>query len=281
MEPWKVLEFEYAKRLRESISINERKRLYTEAYSAVSILALQRFSSDKPEERTAGTSKSLVKLLSKIVDKNDDVLEIGCGRGYTCLMLAPYVKSMVGIEVSDSAIMESMKILLQDRIGNAEIKQVSAIDIDDNFESEEFSVCLSIDVFEHLHPDDAREHLAQVFQVLRPGGRYIIIMPNRLTGPHDITRTEFPDAKEALGFHLNESTYKEVIELSRTIGFDKFLIFCSLRIPGLQTKPIILPYQFGIIAEIVFRILPPFLRLPVIEKVLSIRLIAYKPLNVS
>ena len=56
-------------------------------------MAIQRFKSDNPEHRTAGTSKQLVQLLSQILKKNDHVLEIGCGRGYTCLKLAPSVMS--------------------------------------------------------------------------------------------------------------------------------------------------------------------------------------------
>ena len=102
MEEWKRLEFHYANCLREA-SAEKRRGLYYEAYSAVSKLAMERFESSNPEDRTAGTSKRLIKLLSHIVDKNDNVLEIGCGRGYTCLMLAPYVMSMVGTEVSKPA----------------------------------------------------------------------------------------------------------------------------------------------------------------------------------
>jgi predicted SAM-dependent methyltransferase len=78
----------------------------------------------------------------------------------------------------------------------------------ERFRPQSFSLAVSIDVVEHLHPDDAREHVKQVFQLLRPGGRYMIFMPSRLDGPHDITAQEYPDAKRALGFHLNESTYR-------------------------------------------------------------------------
>ena len=274
---WKALEFEYAKRLRECPA-QERKALYMEAYSVVSELAVERFKSDRPEDRTAGTSKKTVTLISKFVDENDDVLEVGSGRGYTCFMLSPHVKSMVGIEVSTSGIKESREISAQMGLKNVEFKQISATDLTEIFEPNRFNICTCIDVLEHLHPEDAKEHLYQAFSILKPGGRYFVQMPNRLTGPHDITKTEFPEAKEALGFHLNESTYKEVVRTMKAIGFEKFRIVIWLKtIPWLPKRPTNLFYQVGTTAEFLFRLLPTFLHFPLLEEALAIRLVAYKP----
>jgi predicted SAM-dependent methyltransferase len=41
---------------------------------------------------------------------------------------------------------------------------------------------------EHLHPDDAFEQLKQIYTALTPGGLYICTTPNRLTGPHDVSK---------------------------------------------------------------------------------------------
>lgn len=272
-----ALEFEYAKRLREC-PVQERKALYVEAYSAVSELAVERFQSDRPEDRTAGTSKKTITLILKFIDKNDNVLEIGSGRGYTCFMLSPYVKSIVGIEVSSSGIKESQDISTKMGLTNVEFKQISATDLIDHFESNHFNICTCIDVLEHLHPDDAREHLQQAFSILKPGGKYFIQMPNRLTGPHDITKTELPDAKAALGFHLNESTYREVIGLMKTIGFEKIRIVVWLKtIPWKPKRPTNLYYQIGTAAEFLFRLSPAFLHFSLLEEALAIRLVACKP----
>lgn len=276
---WKALEFEYAKRLREC-PVQERRALYIEAYSAVSELAVERFKSDRPEDRTAGTSKKTVALISKFTHKTDRVLEVGCGRGYTCFMLSSHVKSLIGIEISNSGIRESRAISSQMGLKNIEFKQISATDLVDNFEPNSFNICTCIDVLEHLHPEDAKDHLYQAFKVLKPGGIYFIQMPNRLTGPHDITKTEFPDAKEALGFHLNESTYKEIISLMKAIGFVKFRIVIWLKtIPWLPKRPTNLFYQVGTTAEFIFRVLPTFLHSSLLEEALAIRLVAYKPIS--
>ena len=276
MDKWKKLEFKYSKRLRESIK-EERKNLYAEAYSVVSALSIQEFASDDPEDRTSGTSKRIVQLLSQIVDKHDHVLEIGCGRGYTCLNLAPYIMSMIGVEVSKPSVFEAKKILSQGKIKNVRIKQVSAFELSNHFSKNEFDICISIDVFEHLHPEDALEHLRHVYHVLKPMGKYIVITPNRLSGPHDITREEFPDKKEAMGFHLNESTHKDLIHIMRAIGFKKFRVLYRNILYKKDVKPIILPAQVGIVSETLYRIFPNLFRYGIFKKVISIQLIAHKP----
>jgi hypothetical protein len=71
---------------------------------------------------------------------------------------------------------------------------------------------------EHLHPDDAFDQLQNIYNALVPGGIYICITPNRLTGPHDISRyfDEF-----ATGFHMKEYTTLELSNLFRKVGFSR------------------------------------------------------------
>jgi len=69
---------------------------------------------------------------------------------------------------------------------------------------------------EHLHPDDVIEQLEQVFKALKPGGEYLCITPNRLSGPHDISK--YFD-QEATGFHLKEYTISEIDALFKKTGF--------------------------------------------------------------
>jgi SAM-dependent methyltransferase len=69
---------------------------------------------------------------------------------------------------------------------------------------------------EHLHPDDALLQLTNVYRALAPGGVYICLTPNRLTGPHDIS-CYFDTV--ATGFHLKEYTASELIPLFRHVGF--------------------------------------------------------------
>ena len=221
MVSWQELEFEYAKRLRAS-SRDERRTLYSEAYSAVSGIRMKTMSTTDIEKRTAGTSRSLVGILARVCRSDDRVLELGCGRGYTCLKLAPHVKEIIGSDVSDPSLEEARELLQKHGIDNAQILKFSSDELASQIAPESFDKVISIDLFEHLHSEDGLEHLKQVYSVLKPNGVYIIVAPNRIDGPHDITRDIYPDAKEAMGFHLNETTKSELISHMRRTGFRKF-----------------------------------------------------------
>ena len=98
MEPWIKLEVEYARRLREASAI-ERRTLYAEAYSRVGSLRMASMHAEAPEHRTAGTYPALAERLASFCRPSDRVRETGCRRGYTCLKLAPHVRSIVGLDV--------------------------------------------------------------------------------------------------------------------------------------------------------------------------------------
>lgn len=86
-------------------------------------------------------------------------------------------------------------------------------------------VVYSHQLMEHLHPDDARAQLAQVLQALAPGGVYVCVTPNRLMGPHDVSRY-FSD--RAQGFHLQEYTGTELLALLRAVGFARVVVWVSV-----------------------------------------------------
>jgi SAM-dependent methyltransferase len=77
-------------------------------------------------------------------------------------------------------------------------------------------VAYSNQLMEHLHPDDAAAQLDGIVRALRPGGIYLCITPNRVSGPHDISKY-FDEV--ATGFHLKEYTFAELSALLRAAGF--------------------------------------------------------------
>jgi SAM-dependent methyltransferase len=89
-------------------------------------------------------------------------------------------------------------------------------------DSQSVDVAYSNQLMEHLHPEDAREQLREIHRVLRPGGVYVCITPNRLSGPHDISGY-FEDV--ARGFHLKEYTAGELLAMFREAGFGSMQIF--------------------------------------------------------
>jgi SAM-dependent methyltransferase len=274
MERWKELEFEYAHQLR-TCEAGARRKLYAEAYAEVD--RLRSFRSERPEDRTAGTSPALVHMLQRFVSPEDDVLEIGCGRGYTGLMLAPGVRSFVGTDVSEPALDEARELLASHGIANATIENVSALDLCARFGERRFDTAISVEVVEHLHPDDAAEHVAQVYELLRPGGKYVVVMPSRVDGPHDITREEFPVATEASGFHLNETTYEDMVATMRRVGFHRFRSFVPL--PRTQGRRLmVLPPAMNRACERLYgRLAQAGIHSHAVGRFVEIRLVGHKP----
>jgi 2-polyprenyl-3-methyl-5-hydroxy-6-metoxy-1,4-benzoquinol methylase len=218
---WAALEIEYGRRLRASTR-EQRKSLYAEAYSEVSKARMETVVSTDPEKRTAGTSRELVAILARICHRQQRVLEVGCGRGYTCWQLAPHVKEIIGTDVSEPSLAEARDLLSAHSVNNASVMAATADTLTDHFAPESFDTVLSIEVFEHLHPEDGEQHLREVYALLKPGGSYVVFTPNRLTGPTDATRDIFPNAVETMGFHLNETTNGDLIAQMQKIGFGRF-----------------------------------------------------------
>jgi SAM-dependent methyltransferase len=77
-------------------------------------------------------------------------------------------------------------------------------------------VAYSNQVLEHLHPDDAIDHIRSVRSALKPGGLYVCVTPNRLSGPHDIS--QYFDLV-ATGLHLKEYTARELIDIFTREGY--------------------------------------------------------------
>lgn len=86
-------------------------------------------------------------------------------------------------------------------------------------------LAFSSHVIEHLRPDDALLHLVEVRRLLAPRGRYICVTPNRLWGPHDISRY-FIDTPE--GLHLREYTHNELLRLMKKAGFRHRRVIATL-----------------------------------------------------
>ena len=95
------------------------------------------------------------------------------------------------------------------------------------------TLAYSFQVMEHIHPDDAMEQLRNLFTAIAPGGSYFCVTPNRLNGPHDVSKYFDTVAR---GFHLKEYTVTELEKLFRDVGFKRIQTYSivrghSLRLP--------------------------------------------------
>jgi SAM-dependent methyltransferase len=143
-----------------------------------------------PELTQAGLVPQL-RLLRPYLKPDSVVLEIGPGDCALSIALAKRVRQVYALDVSEKITEQlsapaNFKLILSD--GTSVPLPAGSVD-----------VAYSNQLMEHLHPDDAREQLEGIWRALRPGGVYICITPNRVSGPHDIS-SHFDSI--ATGFHL-------------------------------------------------------------------------------
>jgi SAM-dependent methyltransferase len=178
-----------------------------------------------------------LRFLRKFLNDTITFLEIGPGDCALSFEVAKYVKHVLAIDVSgeiskSSALPNNFTLILSDGI-NIPVQPNSV------------ELAYSYNVMEHLHPDDALDQLKGIFTALIPGGTYICITPNRLTGPHDVSK--YFDLI-ATGFHLKEYTTLELSRLFKKVGFSRVKVFFGAKGIYLALPPLLIGF-FEIILD--------------------------------
>jgi SAM-dependent methyltransferase len=214
-----LVERDLADQLRHSTKA-QRTTLYSAVYND-----LFRRLPDHPQltrvtspERMQRVIDGKLRLLSHFLRPDSVFLEIGAGDCRLPLAAAGRVRKVYAVDVSD----EVNKGI--NPPANFELILSNGTDIP--LPDGSVDVAFSYQLMEHVHPDDAVEQLRSLYRVLAPGGVYVCVTPNRLSGPHDISM--YFD-REATGFHLKEYTVSELADLFRSIGFDKVLVYAGGR----------------------------------------------------
>ncbi len=101
------------------------------------------------------------------------VLDIACGTGYGCSILANVAESVVGIDIS-SDVVEIAKKEFPDKKIIFQQGDASRIEFPDNT----FDTITSFETIEHLPKDKVDKYLSELFRVLKPGGLIYISSPD-------------------------------------------------------------------------------------------------------
>jgi len=204
-----LVEKELASRLRTA-GKRERLRLYSAVYDEL----FQRFP-DHPQlalkadiATNAAAVAERIKLLGRYLRSDAVFLEIGPGDCSLAIEVARRVRKVYALEASAeisraAALPENVELIISDSC---------AVPLAEG----SVDVAYSDQLFEHLHPEDALEQLKNIYRALTPSGIYICLTPNRLSGPHDVSR-DFDDV--ATGLHLKEYTATELAGVFRSAGF--------------------------------------------------------------
>jgi SAM-dependent methyltransferase len=205
------IEKELAQRLRRA-SRKERLNLYREVYEELfrrvpyHPLLTRKASAGERQRDIAGQLRQLQPFLHK----DATFLEIGAGDCALSFAVADIVNRVYALDVSETITARdgcpsNFELILSDGI-NVAVPPSTV------------HVAYSNQLMEHLHPDDAFDQLQNIYRTLVPGGMYLCITPNRLSGPHDVSG--FFD-HTASGFHLKEYTVGELARIFRRVGLRK------------------------------------------------------------
>jgi SAM-dependent methyltransferase len=238
-----TIERELAARLRAAPA-NERARVYGEVYDEL----FQRVPEHPqlaiaPARRDREVSQKL-RFVSRFLDRRSCLMEIGAGDCAFSLRAAPIIRRGIVVDVSQVIVpaareMPNLDVVISD--GTSLPVEPGSVD-----------VAYSDQLMEHLHPDDALLQLTNVVRAVRPGGVYICITPNRVSGPHDVSRGF---DKVATGFHLREYTGRELRDIFLAAGFTHIDFYA-----GGRGHYVHIPTALALSAEAAFERLPTAVR---------------------
>jgi SAM-dependent methyltransferase len=188
----------------------ERAQLYGEVYDRIYEMHLGR----EPETLEFGASAALVSFLEKLTHSGQDLVEVGCGAGLLAVAVAQRGREVLGVEVSERILGQARR--RAEGLPELTLKLTCGTTIPAPDSSAD--LVYSVEVLEHLHADDVASHLREVFRVLRPGGRYWLLTPNRLDSFGSAERFGV-DMDAVSDVHLKEWTYRELDHELRSAGF--------------------------------------------------------------
>ncbi len=186
---------------------DERSSVYSEVYAE-----LFRALPDHPQTlakqgaRARATAREWT-LLARHLTEDSRVLEIGCGDAAFAFTIAPHVRQVYGLDVTDALVGTPAP-------ANFTFIKTGGVDIP--LPDASIDVAYSNQLVEHLHPDDVVAQFAEIRRVLVPGGLYRCSTPSRVSGPHDVSC--YFDYT-ATGLHLREYDYASLHALFLKAGF--------------------------------------------------------------
>jgi len=260
------VERELANRLR-CASRSERRGLYGRCYDELykRVPHHPRLRKAVSAECRQARVRAEMKFLSRFLRPNGCFAEIGAGDCAVSIQIAKSGAKVYAIDVSaeiprDINVPQSFALVLTDGV-EIPLPETSVDTIYSN------------QLMEHLHPEDAVEQLNGIFRALKPGGVYVCCTPNRLNGPHDISK--FFD-HEATGFHLKEYTVTELASLFQVVGFSTIRTYV-----GVKNTFFVVPLCAVVTLEAILSRLPAYARRRVaniapFRQLLGIRMAAWK-----
>ena len=204
-----LIEKELANQLRNA-SKEARKRLYPHLYDELYRLVPDHPQLTRKNSKEAGrvAIERQLMLLRKFLTDDTTFLEVGAGDCGLSIAVSAEVARVYAVDVSQNIMAKTSPKRNLDFV----LSDGCSIPVPEK----SVDLAYSYQLMEHLHPEDAREQLQNIYKALKKGARYVCQTPNPMNGPHDISQY-FDDT--ACGFHLKEYTAGELCDLFAQAGF--------------------------------------------------------------
>ena len=147
-----------------------------------------------------------MRIVLDYVKQGESLIDIGCGTGEFIFQLRKRFDKVVGIDTSSHAIEFAGRRVGEDKGISLECGELDSF----QFPSEDFDVCLCLDVLEHVR--SVYPLVKEIFRILRPDGEIIVTVPNW----YDIITTRILRRRS---FHVHTMTPWNWMGLLKRAGF--------------------------------------------------------------
>lgn len=213
------VERELADRVRNAGSWEKRREVFATMYDELFTRVPDHPRIAQKRAETAGREDRLrwnLAQLKPYLREGLTFLEVGAGDCALSARIAAQARHVYAVDISDQhqgTLPANVQVVITDG------RRIDA-------PSQSVDLAFSDQLMEHLHPEDAVEQLREIHRVLKPGGVYLCVTPNRVYGPSDISAF-FDD--EPRGFHLKEYTLSELCALFARAGFPRTHVYAGAR----------------------------------------------------
>jgi 2-polyprenyl-3-methyl-5-hydroxy-6-metoxy-1,4-benzoquinol methylase len=132
--------------------------------------------------------------------ENKEILELGCGYGYTAFLFSKKAKSVVGVDTNDEAIKKARSKYRN--ISNVNFIREDALTFLQK-NSTKFDVIALFELIEHIDVEKQKELIKKIHKALKPEGQLFLSTPNGKLVPFYRKNP----------FHKHELSVKELLEL--------------------------------------------------------------------
>jgi SAM-dependent methyltransferase len=207
-------------------------------------------------------------FLGRHVAPDDTLVEVGAGDCALSRRMAGRCRRVIAVDVSEDIATHV------DWPANCEFRPAEGICLP--VDTASVDVVYSNQLMEHLHPEDAVQQLKEIARVLRPGGRYVCVTPNRIAGPWDISMYFDETAR---GLHLREYSVGELDRCLADAGFARMAVYAGGRGVFFRVPAAVVQWAERLLLGLPYRMRSGITRWFPVRALLGLRVVARKPLH--